>query len=92
MTINEVQKAIQDAIQNGVSKEDLKSLEVKFMEALDARNADQKDVDTMFAKYQTEMETKLSNLQASQPKAGFVGVQKKDSFGEFLVKVRNNDA
>jgi HK97 family phage major capsid protein len=92
MTINEVQKAIQEAIQNGVSKEDLKSLEVKFMEALDARNNDQKDVDAMFAKYQTEMETKLANLQASQPKAGFVGVQKKDSFGEFLVKVRNNDA
>lgn len=91
MSINEVQKAIQDAIQNGVSKEDLKSLEVKFMEMLDARNNDQKDVDAMFSKYQTEVETKLANLQASQAKAGFASQKTKESFGDFLVKVRHGD-
>jgi len=92
MSINEVQKAIADAISNGVSKEDLKSLEVKFMEMLDQRNGDQKDVESLFSKFQSDMETKLASLQTSQAKAGFIGVQKKESFGDFLVKVRNGDA
>lgn len=91
MNINEIQKSITDAIQNGVSKDDLKTLEVKFMEALDKRNNDQKDVEFMFSKFQTEMETKLSSVQSAQAKAVHTETAKKETFGEFLVKARAHD-
>lgn len=91
MNINEIQKSITDAIQNGVSKDDLKTLEVKFMEALDKRNNDQKDVESMFSKFQTEMETKLSSMQSAQAKAVHTETSKKETFGEFLVKARAHD-
>jgi len=91
VNINEIQKSITDAIQNGVSKDDLKTLEVKFMEALDKRNNDQKDVESMFSKFQTEMETKLSSMQSAQAKAVHTETAKKETFGEFLVKARAHD-
>ena len=91
MRIEEIQKSITDAIQNGVSKDDLKTLEVKFLETLEKRNNDQRDVESMFSKFQTEMETKLASLQVSQAKAVHTESAKKESFGEFLVKARSND-
>lgn len=91
MRIEEIQKSITDAIQNGVSKDDLKTLEVKFLETLEKRNNDQRDVESMFSKFQTEMETKLASLQSSQAKAVHTESVKKESFGEFLVKARSND-
>lgn len=91
MRIEEIQKSITDAIQNGVSKDDLKTLEVKFLETLEKRNNDQRDVESMFSKFQTEMETKLASLQSAQAKAVHTESAKKESFGEFLVKARSND-
>ena len=91
MNINEIQKSITDAIQNGVSKDDLKTLEVKFLETLEKRNNDQRDVESMFSKFQTEMETKLASLQVAQAKAVHTESAKKETFGEFLVKARSND-
>lgn len=91
MRIEEIQKSITDAIQNGVSKDDLKTLEVKFLETLEKRNNDQRDVESMFSKFQTEMETKLASLQSAQAKAVHTESVKKESFGEFLVKARSND-
>lgn len=90
-TLIEVQKAIAEAISNGVSKQDLQALEVKFLETLEKRNNDQRDVESMFSKFQTEMETKLASLQSSQAKAVHTESVKKESFGEFLVKARSND-
>lgn len=90
-TLVEVQKAIAEAISNGVSKQDLQALEVKFLETLEKRNNDQRDVESMFSRFQTEMETKLASLQVSQTKAVHTESVKKESFGEFLVKARSND-
>lgn len=90
-TLVEVQKAIAEAISNGVSKQDLQALEVKFLETLEKRNNDQRDVESMFSKFQTEMETKLASLQSAQAKAVHTESVKKESFGEFLVKARSHD-
>ena len=90
--VDEIKQALTEALANGVSKEDLKSLEAKFMETLDNRNEDQKDIDSLFSKFQTQMETKLSEIQKSLPKSQNETEQKKESFGDFLVKVRHNDS
>ena len=91
MSIADVQKAISDAITQGVSKEDLKSLEVKFLDMLDQRNSDQKDFETMFSKFQDSVDMKLSQIQTTAQKSQNVD-KPKNSFGEFLVKARAGDS
>ena len=90
-SIKEIQTAIAEALQNNVSKQELKALEDRFIERLDKKNAENTDIDDVFAKYQTEMETKLANMQSTILKAQTIKTEKKASFGEFLVKARNND-
>jgi len=92
MSIEEIKQALTDAISNGVSKQDIKDLEIRFLESLEKRNEDQKDVDSLFSSFQTQMEKKLSEIQQSLPKASNDQGQEKETFGDFLVKVRHNDA
>lgn len=90
--IKEIQSAIQNAIANGVSKQELKSLEDRLMERLGNREGEMKNADEMFAKYQNDMETKLAEMQASMKKSAYQQPEKKESFGDFLVKARQRDA
>jgi HK97 family phage major capsid protein len=92
MSVEEIKQALTDAISNGVSKQDIKDLEIRFLESLEKRNEDQKDVDSLFSSFQTQMEKKLSEIQQSLPKASNDQGQEKETFGDFLVKVRHNDA
>lgn len=90
-SVKEIQQAISEALANNVSKAELKSLEDKFLERLEKKNADNVDIDSVFAKYQTDMETKLASMQENILKAKYQQEAKKGSFGEFLVKARNRD-
>jgi HK97 family phage major capsid protein len=91
MSMEEIKKSLTEAISNGVSKQDLKDLEIRFLETIEKRNGDQKDVDSLFSAFQTQMETKLAEIQKSLPKSSNEQGTEKESFGDFLVKVRNND-
>ena len=90
-SIKEIQQAITEALANNVSKTELKQLEDRFLERLEKKNAENADIDTAFAKYQTDMETKMAEMQQSFVKSNFKTEAKKDSFGDFLVKTRNKD-
>ena len=90
--IKEIQQAISEAVSNGVSKSELKSLEDRLMERINNRAGELKDADQMFAKYQNEMETKMAALQADVKKSQYAQAEKKESFGDFLVKARKQDA
>ena len=89
--IKEIQQAIGEALSNGASKMELKSLEDRLMERLDNRKADNHTSDEMFSKIQTEMEKMKSELFENQKKATFVAPAKKETFGDFLVKARTGD-
>lgn len=90
-SIKEIQQAITEALANNVSKTELKQLEDRFLERLEKKNEDNVDIDKVFAKYQSDMETKLSKMQESIMKSSFKQDEKKESFGQFLVKARNRD-
>ena len=91
-SIKEIQSAISEALKNSASKTELKQLQDQFMERLNNKSSELADVDQLFSKYQTEMETKLVAIQDQIKKSAFVSAEKKPSFGEFLVKARHNDA
>ena len=90
-SIKEIQQAITEALSNGVSKAELKSLEDRFVERLEKKNNENVDIDKLFSKYQTEMETKMASMQENIIKSKFGAEKKKQSFGEFLVKARMQD-
>lgn len=89
--IEEIRKELTEALANNVSKNELKDLEVRFMESLEKRNDDQKGFEGAFAKFQTEIETKLAGIQENTKKSSFEQKENKQNFGDFLVKVRKND-
>lgn len=91
-SIVQIQSAITEALSNSASKAELKQLQDQFMERLGNKSAELHDVDAMFSKYQTSMESKFAEMQEQLKKSSFTGGQvKKDSFGDFLVKARTND-
>lgn len=90
-SIKEIQSAIGEALANSASKAELKQLQDQFMERLNNKSSDLADADAMFAKYQTEMETKFANLQEQVKKATYKAEGKKETFGQFLVKARQGD-
>jgi HK97 family phage major capsid protein len=91
-SIVQIQSAITEALSNSASKAELKQLQDQFMERLGNKSAEFHDVDAMFSKYQTSMESKFAEMQEQLKKSSFTGGQiKKDSFGDFLVKARTND-
>lgn len=89
--IKEIQQTIIEALSNGASKLELKSLEDRLVERLENRKADNKTADEMFSKIQTEMEKMKSELFESQKKSSFTAPVQKETFGNFLVKARTND-
>lgn len=92
--IEELQSTIAEAVKSNVSREELSTLENRFMDALKQREKEMPDADAMFSKFQTSMETKMAELQASIRKNEFDANagSTNGSFGEFLVKARNHDA
>jgi HK97 family phage major capsid protein len=90
--IKEIQQAIGEALSNGASKHELKSLEDRLMERLNNRADQSADVDALFSKFQTELEKTKSEIFEQSKKSAFVAPEKKETFGEFLVKARRGDS
>lgn len=90
--VKEIQQAIESALSNGASKMELKNLEDRLMERLNNRQADNQGFEEMFSKFQTELEKTKADIAEQAKKSSFVQPVKKETFGEFLVKARNNDA
>lgn len=90
--IKEIQQAIGEALSNGASKMELKSLEDRLMERIANRADDSASVDQLFSKFQTELEKTKAELSDQVKKSSFIAPSKKETFGEFLVKARRGDA
>jgi len=90
--IKEIQQAIGEALSNGASKHELKSLEDRLMERLNNRADQSADVDALFSKFQTELEKTKSEIFEQSKKSAFLAPEKKETFGEFLVKARRGDS
>lgn len=91
-SIKEIQSAIGDALANSASKSDLAQLQAQFMERLNAKSTDNHDIDAILAKQQSAFEAKMADMFEQQKKSAFGGQAQKQSFGDFLVKARMNDA
>lgn len=90
--IKEIQQAIGEALSNGASKMELKSLEDRLMERLSNQAKDNADADALFSKFQTELEKTKAELSEQAKKSAFVAPERKETFGDFLVKARRGDA
>jgi HK97 family phage major capsid protein len=90
--IKEIQQAISEALSNGASKMELKSLEDRLMERVNNRVDQSADVDQLFSKFQTELEKTKAELSEQVKKSSYAQVERKESFGEFLVKARRGDS
>lgn len=91
-SIKEIQSAIGEALANSASKSDLAQLQAQFMERLNNKGADHADIDAILAKQQSAFEAKMADMFEQQKKSAFAGQAQKQSFGDFLVKARMNDA